>query len=435
MLSLVILVTLHECGHFFPAKWFKTRVEKFYLFFDPWFSLFKKKIGDTEYGIGWLPLGGYVKIAGMVDESFDTEKLKEEPKEWEFRSKKTWQRLIIMIGGVVVNFILGFLIFAFLIWIYGKSYMPMSEMKYGIAVDSFAYQMGFRDGDRILKQGGQTVERFDRAEMLKGIVLENKQNFELKRNGEIIQIQIPQNLVQELTKPSAKDLELWNIPMPAEAFKFFPGSAMEKAGFKVGDRCIEVDGQAVQFAHQVSKILNKRKNISLPIAVIRGQDTIRNEVKVGDDGRLGVYWPMMDKHYKVSHDQYSFLASLPLGVKEGWDLLSNQLKAFGKMFSGEIKAKDSLGGFASIANMFEKTWDWFSFWRMTAVLSIILGFMNLLPIPGLDGGHVVFLLVEMITGKKVPDSIVEKATLVGFVLLMGLMLYANGMDIFRILGK
>ncbi|MBK7340588.1 MAG: RIP metalloprotease RseP [Saprospiraceae bacterium] len=435
LLSLSLLVVLHELGHFLPAKWFKTKVEKFYLFFDPWVSLVKKKIGETEYGIGWLPLGGYVKIAGMVDESFDTASLSKEAQPWEFRSKPAWQRLIIMLGGVTVNFLLGFFIFAMMIWLLGSSYIPTQELKNGILVDSLTYKMGFRDGDIILKMGDKNLDRFDRSVLVKGMVLEDQRKFTVRRGGQMVDILVDPVLVQELTKPSAKGLTLWTIPMSSIVKEVIKGSAASKAGMQAGDLILSLDQKPTPYIHQVQSVLAGRKNVQLPIQLVRGTDTITYDLNIGEDGRIGVYWTPMDKQYKIGREKFSFFQSIPLGVKEGIDLISNQLKAFGKMFSGEIKAKDSLGGFASIAGMFEKTWDWESFWRMTAILSIILGFMNLLPIPGLDGGHVVFLLVEVVTGRKVPDSIVEKATMVGFILLLGLLLFANGMDLFRIFGK
>lgn len=251
----------------------------------------------------------------------------------------------------------------------------------------------------------------------------------------MVDILVDPVLVQELTKPSAKGLTLWTIPMSSIVKEVIKGSAASKAGMQAGDLILSLDQKPTPYIHQVQSVLAGRKNVQLPIQLVRGTDTISYDLNIGEDGRIGVYWTPMDKQYNIGREKFSFFQSIPLGVKEGIDLISNQLKAFGKMFSGEIKAKDSLGGFASIAGMFEKTWDWESFWRMTAILSIILGFMNLLPIPGLDGGHVVFLLVEVVTGRKVPDSIVEKATMVGFILLLGLLLFANGMDLFRIFGK
>lgn len=431
VLSLTILVILHECGHFFPARWFKTRVEKFYLFFDPYFSLFKKKIGETEYGIGWLPLGGYVKISGMVDESFDTAQLQSEPKPWEFRSKPAWQRLIIMVGGVTVNFILGFFIFAMLFWKNGVDYIPMAELKYGISVDSIAYEMGFRDGDQILNVGDLKPERFETNKIIKTLLLEENSTIEILRDGQTLTLDVPWDKRSILAKPEMKNYPFMGVRTPAVIDSIFPGSGAEMAGLQKGDKVFEVNGQTIGFAHELAKVTKRAADASFRLGVLRNVDTLYVDAGSDKNGTIGILWPQV----KIENEKFGFFESLPKGVVAGVDLLTTQLKAFRQMGSGNIKAKDSLGGFASIAKMFDKTWDWTAFWRMTAVLSIILGFMNLLPIPALDGGYVVFLMIEVITGKKVPDKIVEKATLIGFIILLALLLYANGLDVFRAFGK
>ncbi|HEX5626249.1 MAG TPA: RIP metalloprotease RseP [Saprospiraceae bacterium] len=435
LLSLTILVVIHECGHFFPARWFKTRVEKFYLFFNPWFSLFKKKIGDTEYGLGWLPLGGYVKISGMVDESFDMNQLKSDPQPWEFRSKPAWQRLIIMVGGVTVNFIFGFLIFAMLIWKNGQEFLPTSEMKYGIAVDSLAYEMGFRDGDIITGVGSQNIDRFDRATILKAIVLDQASEVRVMRDGNPQKISIDPKYIGLLAKPETKAMELWSVRLPAAVGKVGDGTPAKEKGLQEGDVFLAVNDQPVSYLHEVNKLVRGKPNFPAALVLKRGMDTVRIDLATNDKGMMGIQWKPITDFMKVETQSYNLLQALPAGVKTGYDLLVGQLKAFKQIFAGSIKAKDSLGGFASITNMFPHTWDWEAFWRMTAILSIILGFMNLLPIPALDGGYVVFLLIEVITGRKVPDKIVEKATMVGFILLMALMIYANGLDVVRGMGK
>lgn len=431
LLSLTILVVIHECGHFFPARWFKTRVEKFYLFFNPWFSVFKKKIGETEYGLGWLPLGGYVKIAGMVDESFDLEQLKSEPQQWEFRSKPAWQRLIIMVGGVTVNFIFGFLIFAILIWKDGVQYIPNKELKYGIAVDSLAFNMGFREGDQILKIGTVAFDRFDRGTLLKTLIFEESHKVEVLRDGQNQIISVDPKYISLLTKPDFKNLELWSIRLPAQVALVADGSPAQQQGILAGDEIISVNNEESRFIQDINKRIKGKINTNFDIQLKRGNDTLAINITTNEKGMLGVQWESMDKFLKVETENYGFLAAIPAGVNKGVDILTTQLKAFKQMFAGTIKAKDSLGGFASITKMFPASWDWTAFWSMTAVLSIILAFMNLLPIPALDGGYVVFLLIEVITGKKVPDKIVEKATMIGFFLLMALMLYANGLDVVR----
>lgn len=431
LLCLTILVVLHEFGHFLPARWFKTRVEKFYLFFNPWFSLFKKKIGETEWGIGWLPLGGYVKISGMVDESFDLEQLNSEPKDYEFRSKPAWQRLIIMIGGVTVNFIFGFFLFAMLIWKNGEEYLPNSELKYGMAVDSVAAGMGFMDGDRILKIGDSELDKFDKAQILKKIILDNQHQITLWRNGQSHQLNLTQEQVSVLTKPELKQFELFAPRIPAEIMNLKEGGATQKAGLQAGDQFLSINEKPAQYIHEVNRIINKQSNADFELQILRGADTLNFSIRSDEQGIIGVGWHPIDKFMNIEKQSYSLLASFPAGVAMGWNLLTGQLKAFSLMFSGEIKAKDSLGGFGSIANMFPASWDWDVFWRMTAILSIILGFMNLLPIPALDGGYIVFLLIEVVSGRKVPDKIIEKATFIGFILLMALMLYANGLDVIR----
>ena len=431
ILSLTILVVLHEFGHFLPARWFQTRVEKFYLFFNPWFSLFKKKIGDTEWGIGWLPLGGYVKISGMVDESFDTEQLNSEPKPYEFRSKPAWQRLIIMLGGVTVNFLLGFLLFALMLWYYGKEYIPTTELKYGIVTDSLAKQMGFQDGDKIVKLGSTNFDRFDRGKLVKAMVLDNVNTVTVDRNGQMQELVIDQSHIQALTKPENKNMRLWEIPVPAEVASVEPGNDADKAGLKAGDKLLSIDGSSAIFMHEVLANLQNKKSTPINLSILRGFDTLNISLTTNEKGQIGFKPKPFTDYYKVQSIKYGFFESFPLGIAQGWDVLTNYVKSIRQMFSGKVKAKDSLGGFASIANMFEKVWDWESFWRMTAVLSIILGFMNLLPIPALDGGYVMFLIAEVVSGKKIDDKIIEKATMVGFFLLIALMLYANGMDVVR----
>ncbi len=434
ILSLSILVILHECGHFFPARWFKTRVEKFYLFMDPYFSLFKKKIGDTEYGIGWLPLGGYVKISGMVDESFDTEQLKKEPQPWEFRSKPAWQRLIIMLGGVTVNFVLGFFIFAMLLWINGIEYLPNTAMKHGIYTDSLSYEMGFRDGDQIVAINGKTFDRFDKGLFLKSIIFENNTKVDILRSGQSMSLNIDPKYIGILTKPESKSYELWGIPFPSKVGRILENSGAAKAGILKGDVVIGINEQPVQFIHELVKLTKNKPSTTFQFQVLRNLDTLIIPASSDDKGVVGLGWETAG-YYETKTEHFTLLASIPKGIDTGIDLLGKQLKGFSMMFSGKINAKDSLGGFAAIANMFDKSWNWISFWRMTAILSIILGFMNLLPIPALDGGYVVFLLIEVFTGRKVPDRIIEKATMIGFILLIGLLLFANGLDVMRYFNK
>ena len=436
ILSLSLLIVLHECGHFFPARWFKTRVEKFYLFFDPWFSIFKKKIGDTEYGIGWLPLGGYVKISGMVDESMDTEALKQPAQPWEFRSKKAWQRLIIMIGGVTVNIILGFLIFGLMAWHYGEDYLPASSVKEGIQADSLGMQLGLQSGDRILSVGGKPFDKFEDRVVLRGIVFDGARTMEVERDGQRTIINIPADAVNTLTKFENKDKSLFFPRVPLVVGELVKDAPGEKGGLKLGDQILSLNDKELVYLHRYETFrdeLKDKKNTPIELKVLRGADTVKLNFSTSPEATVGLR-PETDYSklgFTLEHKSYTLAQALPMGVTRGTDFLVNQIKAFGKMFKGEIKAKESVGGFKSIAQMFGKTWDWQRFWLMTASLSLILGFMNLLPIPALDGGYVMFLLWEVFTGKRVSDQFMEKAVTAGFMLLLALIVIINFWDFIR----
>ncbi|ASZ11705.1 RIP metalloprotease RseP [Chitinophaga pendula] len=428
VLSLSILVVLHEMGHFLPAKLFKTKVEKFYLFFDPWFSLFKFRKGDTEYGIGWLPLGGYVKIAGMVDESMDREQLNRPPEPWEFRSKPAWQRLIIMIGGVTVNLILGFLIYAMMLWYWGETYLPTKEVKYGVTVDSLAQSIGLRDGDKLLGVDHQAIEKFH---TIPGeIILREAKTIEVDRDGQEVSIAIPPGFVRQLIKQKG-GFAMPRFPFYAKGFpKDSPG---EKAGIKKGDRLISINGAPTLYFSDFAKRLKNYKNQEITVGVIRGKDTLQIPAKVPGDGLLKIYFEDdMKQFFTLNTQQYTFFEAIPAGFKKCINTLVKYVQQLRLIFvSPEVKASESLGGFLSIGNLFPGEWDWMAFWEMTALLSIILAFMNILPIPALDGGHVLFLLYEMVTGRKPSEKFLEYAQIVGMVLLFGLLLYANGLDIWR----
>ncbi len=452
VLSLSILIILHELGHFLPAKWFKTRVEKFYLFFDPWFELFKKKIGETEYGIGWLPLGGYVKISGMIDESFDTEQMKEEPKPWEFRSKPAWQRLIIMLGGVTVNFILGFFIYAMIFWNYGRDFLPNSEIVNGIAPDSLGLVMGFQKGDKILAVGDKEMKEFNAGAIKMGVIIDEARTIDIERDGKKMQLKVTEQVAEELSKYENKGFSLVSPRVPFEiggfaqecTGKFFwkkcIESPAEKAGLQIGDKVIGLDGQRMAF---FDEFFDKMKgggyeNKEVAVTVLRTDstynrtDTLTMNVVANENGKIGA-GPFGYSHFfDFGHQDYTLAESFPAGLKEGVDFLGSQITAFGQMFRGKIKASDSLGSFLTIGAMFSPTWDWHRFWQMTAFLSLILGFINLLPIPALDGGHVMFLLWEVLTGKKPSDKVLEYSTMAGFVLLIALMVFALGLDVSRL---
>lgn len=431
VLSLSLLIVLHEMGHFFPAKWFGTRVEKFYLFFDPWFSLFKYKKGETEYGIGWLPLGGYVKISGMVDESFDTEALKEPPKPWEFRSKPAWQRLIIMLGGVTVNFLLGFFIFAMVLFRWGDEYLPAENVKYGIYADSLGREMGLRDGDHILAIGEVPFEKFNDRLVVKEIIINDAQSLTVRRDGEEVKLPIADKFIGILSSSKNKNERLFMPRFPFEAAKLVKDSPAEKAGVEPGDRVIAFNGQPTLFFTDFAEQAKEHKNEEVEVTVLRSKDTLDLAMTTTEDGTVGIYPKGPEHYFETKRETYTFAQALPAGVAKGWSFLADQIKAFGQMFKGRIKASESLGGFGTITSLFPSVWIWEDFWRVTAILSLILAFMNLLPIPALDGGHVMFLLYEVVSGRKPSDKFIEYATLAGFILVIGLVLYANGLDVYR----
>lgn len=427
LLSLSILVILHEAGHFIPAKLFKTRVEKFYLFFDPWFSLFKFKKGGTEYGIGWLPLGGYVKISGMIDESMDKEQMKQPAQPWEFRSKPAWQRLIIMLGGVTVNVILGILIYIMVMFVWGREYMAPENMTYGVYADSTAQSFGFESGDKIVKVGGLPVKKFSDVQI--NILLDDDKTVTVDRNGSLMDLEMPKGTVAKMLEKQQPFLQIAVLPKIGSVSK---GSNAEKGGLIEGDLITEVNGVQVSFWRDLIKEIQKNKSKTVNIKVERNGSSIPLEVEVSEGGTIGVGVLELDKQLTFSVEKYTFAQSVPEGFKEAYNKFDSYLKQMKLMFTPETGAYKSMGGFITIGKAFSTTWDWERFWNFTAFLSIILAIMNILPIPALDGGHVMFLLYEMIVGKPAPEKFMEYAQVAGIVILLSLMLFANGNDILKL---
>jgi regulator of sigma E protease len=433
VLSLSILVIIHEFGHFVFAKLFKTRVEKFYLFFDPWFSLFKYKKGETEYGIGWLPLGGYVKISGMIDESMDKEQMKLPPQPYEFRSKSSGQRLLIMTGGVVFNFISAMLIYILVLFASGETYLPTSNLKYGIVTDSVGYAIGLRNGDKIITVDNQHVENF--LQIVPDIVLNNRKTIQVERNGQLVNIDIPKEYIPKLLKGKGQiDPRTPFSPFIVSSYgKVSPGKT---AGVMLGDELVGLDSIRFAYYDEFQKYLSQNKASPIVLNLLREGEIVNITVSPTPEGLLGINHNVsLDKLFELKTLKYGFFQSIPAGIKKGIKTVGDYLKQFKLLFSKHSKAYESLGGFITIGNIFPGVWDWQSFWNLTAFLSIILAVMNILPIPALDGGHVMFLLFEVITGRKPSDKFLEYAQIAGMILLFGLLIFANGNDILRLLRK
>jgi regulator of sigma E protease len=433
--SLSLLIVLHELGHFLPARWFRTRVEKFYLFFDPWFSVVKKKIGDTEYGIGWLPLGGYVKISGMIDESMDKEQMQGPPQPWEFRSKPAWQRLIIMLGGVTVNFALGFFIFGMMLFTWGEEYLPAERATYGIATSPIAREMGLEDGDHLLRIGDLPFDKFNDALVVREILIHNAATLTVRRDGREVTLPVPADMASKLATHAKTKEPVFQARMPFTVGRLMPDMPAAAAGLQELDVIVSANEVPTPFFTDFLRFATAHPDQPIQVGILRDGAPLTLELTTTPEGRIGVFPLGMDHYFQFERHKYTLFQALPAGVAKGWQFLTTQLKAFGQMFSGRIKASDSLGGFISIGDMFPSYWSWYEFWNMTAILSLILAFMNLLPIPALDGGHVMFLLWEAATGRKVSDKVMEYATIAGFILVIGLVLYANGLDVLRLFGK
>ena len=436
ILSLSILVILHEFGHYITAKWFKCRVEKFYLFFDPWFSLVKKKKGETEYGIGWLPLGGYVKIAGMVDESMDKEQLKQPAQPWEFRSKPAWQRLIIMLGGIIVNVLLAFCIYSMILMVWGEKNIKTDSLKYGIAFnDPIFKDLGFQNGDKIISIDDKPVTEF--TDILKKLIVVND-HVVIQRNGQQMQLKMPVDLIGTLIEKRKKSEDPIITPrIPVIVDEVSPDAPACKSGLQSNDQIVMIDSTKIEFRDELDKALEyKKKGEGITISVKRNDSIVRFTTSMYQDSKIGFMAPSHEKYdslgvYKYSEKKYGFFAAIPAGINKAFDELGFYIDQFKKILSPKTGAYKGVGGFKSMGSVFSgNEWDWEHFWTITAFFSIVLAFMNLLPIPALDGGHVLFTLVEMITGKKPSEKFLEYAQIAGMILLLSLMLYANGNDWF-----
>ncbi len=429
ILSISILVLVHEFGHFITARWFKCRVDKFYLFFNPWFSLWKKKKGETEYGIGWIPLGGYVKVAGMIDESMDKEQMKQPPQPYEYRSKPAWQRLIIMLGGIILNVVLAILIFVFILWIWGDKYIPNSNLRYGIHADSLAVKMGLQDGDKIIAVDGDTVKK---AGTVTGeIVTREAKTLTINRNGEIKTLPIPDNLVKKLNSNKFGGFSYIRYPLIVDSVlkkaKTSSGTILK------GDKMIGFNNKPIEFNTDLTPLLEKYKDSTASVLFLRNEnDTIQAQVYFDKEGNNFINYRSAEDIFGTVHVTYNIAQAIPAGFKRCWETLGKYMTGIRQLFTGKAKASESVGSVISIGNIFPEKWDWQVFWSLTAIFSIILAFMNLLPIPGLDGGHALFTFAEIVTGRKPSDKFLEYAQIAGMVILFGIMAYALGLDIFRL---
>ncbi|HEY6914381.1 MAG TPA: RIP metalloprotease RseP [Paludibacter sp.] len=484
ILSLSILVVLHEFGHFAFARLFKVRVEKFYMFFNPNFSLIRaKKINgkwnykffaanvpanerpklnangseivdskgktimeqipaselpeddwrkypeNTEWGIGWLPLGGYCSISGMVDETKDTTQLAAEPQPWEYRSRSVWQRLPIIIGGVFVNFVLAIVIYSAVLFTWGKEYMPMKSAKYGLQFSPTLIQNGFKDGDKIISIDGLPVEK--QSDIVEKILIDGKQKITVLRDTQQVEIDLPEDLSQKIL--AAEELNMISVRVPFVIEEVSSGTPASKANLMAGDSLIGINGKHIFIFQDIAAELDASRSTTVSLDYVRNGKVMNSPVQLDEKGKLGVAARFAFADMPTKKIKYTLLESIPAGIQYSWEILTGYVKQFKLVFTKE--GSKQIGGFGSIGKMFPKAWDWQVFWSMTALLSVILAFMNFLPIPALDGGYVLFLIYEMITGKKPNDKFLEYAQTVGFFLLMGLLIYANGNDLFKALFK
>ncbi len=424
LMSLSLIVIIHEFGHFFFAKLFKCKVEKFYLFFDWKFSLFKRKLGDTTYGIGWIPLGGYVKISGMVDESMDKEQLAQEPKPWEYRSKPAWQRLLIITGGVMMNFILAIMIYIGISWVYGESYISNKDVSNGYEFTQTAQEVGFRHGDKIISIDGKVIE--NSGTLATAILLGDKREVMVERNGREMLVTIDDAAVGKLLKEGTSFM----IPR----HPFIVGSiatAQNSESLAAGDSLVSFNGLNMRYADEFRTAFAANSGDSVMLGLVRNGELLEERVLLDSDGKLGVTTIFVNT-YPVTERQYSFFEAIPQGISMGIDQLAGYFDQLALIFSPSTEAYKGVGGFITMGKIFPDTWDWRYFWSITALLSIMIGALNIMPIPALDGGHLLFIIYEMITGREPSQKFMEAAQTVGFVLIIGLVLLANGNDIIKL---
>ena len=436
LLSLSILVLFHEFGHFLFAKLFKTRVEKFYMFFNPWFSLFKFKKGETEYGIGWLPLGGYVKIAGMIDESIDTAQMRKPAQPWEFRSKPAWQRLLIMLGGVMVNVVLAFLIYIMVLYTWGETYLPAENVKYGVVCDPLFEKMGMQTGDIVVSLDSVKVERF--SDILADMTLDHPQTVQVEREGKLISLDIPETFTADLLALSSKNNRV-RLLVPRQLMdstyvaEFADYSAAYDAGIRKGDKILAVNGRTFRFYDEFTDMLAANADSRVETKVLRGKDTLQFAFDLGNDGKFGIYFGSTER-LELAFRKYSFGEAIPAGIAKGAQTISSYLKQLKLIFSPRVEAYKSVGGVMMMGSIFPGVWDWQIFWELTAFISIMLAVVNILPIPALDGGRLVFLIWEAITHKPVPPEKEGMVHFIGLVFFMVLMVFLLFNDLVNIFG-
>ena len=429
-MSLSLLVAIHEFGHYLAARIFKIRVEKFYIFFDPWFSLFKWKKGETEYGVGWLPLGGYVKIAGMIDESMDLEQMQAPVQEWEFRAKPAWQRFIVMIAGVTMNVLLAMIIYSGIRYVSGESYMANEDVKWGYVFNDTAKAMGFQDGDKVVSIDGNAIDDVNdiRAQLL---LTKDARTVVVNRGGEQVEFTIPfESLLEMRRNRQYEDLYTLRIPFIVDSLA---SESAQAAGLQVGDEVVACNGEQVDVPTMTDLLQNRYKGDTVTLSVLRSGAISELRVPVNTDGKIGVL--LKSDIFQPRTKTFTLLEAIPAGVSMVGETISEYWQQLKLIFQPKTKMYEELGGFIAIGNIFPSEWDWLRFWSMTAFLSVMLAVLNILPIPGLDGGHALFTLWEMLTGRKASDKFLEIMQYIGFALLLALVIYANGNDIYRLFTK